>query len=240
MMKVRIIDSIRGTPKELMKKDRLLLDTLKEGEAVLHLYDWEGICPVTYGYFIKPEKFFRANWEFFGVIAASRPTGGGVTFHNGDYAFSLLVSSKHSSYKNSILANYHTVNHLVLKTINKLFGLEGSLAPEEIGTKQVESSNFCVAKTSKYDVLVGNKKVGGAAQRSVKQGFLHQGSIFLSGNSLEFYQQILLPALVEKMGLEIEKDAFFPLGMEAAPSVLKEARKEVKDSLMRTFMWEGI
>ncbi|AAF39397.1 biotin--protein ligase [Chlamydia muridarum str. Nigg] len=239
-MRIRIIDSIRGTPRELMKKDRLLLDSLKAGEMILHLYEWEGLFPVTYGCFIKPERFFLANWESLGVSAASRPTGGGITFHNGDYAFSLLVSSENPSYQDSVLANYHVVNRFVLKVVNKLFRLEGALSSNEISTERVESANFCVAKTSKYDVLVGDKKVGGAAQRSVKQGFLHQGSIFLSGNSLSFYRKILLPQLLDKIGPEIEKQAFFPLGIEASASVLKEVRGEVKDSLMRIFMQEGI
>lgn len=239
-MRTRVIDSIRRTPKDLMQKDRLLLDSLRKGEVILHLYEWEGIFPLTYGCFIKPERFLKANWESLGVSAASRPTGGGVTFHNSDYAFSLLVSSEHPLYQDSILANYHTVNRFILKTINKLFGLEGSLSPIEVSTDRAESSNFCVAKTSKYDVLIGNRKVGGAAQRSVKQGFLHQGSIFLSGNSLDFYRNILLPDLVDKIGPEIEKSAFFPLGMEASSTVLKEVRKEVKDSLIRIFMQEGI
>ena len=153
-MKIRVIDSTKATPEELMEKDRSLLDSLKTGEVILHLYEWEGLFPVTYGCFIKPERFFRADWEALGVRAARRPTGGGVTFHNGDYAFSLLVSSEHPAYQKSVLANYHTVNRFVLKAINRLFRLEGSLSPKESSTERVEASNFCVAKISKYDVLI--------------------------------------------------------------------------------------
>ncbi|WP_080121339.1 lipoate--protein ligase family protein [Chlamydia suis] len=239
-MKIRVIDSTKATPEELMEKDRSLLDSLKAGEVILHLYEWEGLFPVTYGYFIKPERFFRADWEALGVRAARRPTGGGVTFHNGDYAFSLLVSSEHPAYQKSVLANYHTVNRFVLRAINRLFRLEGSLSPKESSTERVEASNFCVAKISKYDVLIGDKKIGGASQRSVKQGFLHQGSIFLSGNSPHFYRKILQPDLVDKMSSKMEEQAFFPLGIEAPASVLKEVRGEVKDALMRIFMQEGI
>ena len=50
---------------------------------------------------------------------------------------------------------------------------------------------FCLAKPTKYDVIFSGRKVGGAAQRRTKEGFLHQGSITLGMVSRNFLEDVL-------------------------------------------------
>ncbi|SYX08840.1 Octanoyltransferase LipM,Lipoate-protein ligase A,Biotin/lipoate A/B protein ligase family [Chlamydia poikilotherma] len=233
-MTVRIVDSGKGSSEAHMARDKYLLEHLKRGEAILHLYEWGSQYPLTYGYFMRPEKFLIDNRADLGMDAAIRPTGGGFVFHHGDYAFSLLMSSEHPMYAPTVLENYYTVNQVVLQVLNKVFRIKGTLSFDE-DTHHPQTSNFCMAKASKYDVLMGDKKVGGAAQRTVKQGFLHQGSIFLSGSSLEFYRKFLLPEVIDVIVPAIEKRAFFPLGLSAPSSDLSEARKEIKEGLIQRF-----
>ncbi|EPP35983.1 Octanoyltransferase LipM [Chlamydia avium] len=235
--RIRIIDSGKASASSHMDRDKELLANLKKGEAILHLYEWEGVYPLTYGVFIRPEKFLVSNREELGMDAASRPTGGGFLFHHGDYAFSLLVSSEHPMHRNSILENYRSVNSLVLKVLNKIFRIEGTLSSDEDSHHSIES-NCCMAKVSKYDVLMGNRKIGGAAQRTVKQGFLHQGSIFLSGSTTDFYYKFLLPEVADPIVSEINRCAFFPLGISAPSEDLVMARKEIKEKFIQIFSCE--
>ena len=77
---------------------------------------------------------------------------------------------------------------------------------------------FCMAKPTIYDVMVGSKKIAGSAQRKRKQGFLHQGSITLCLPKAKLLEEVLLPntnvlssmqentlALIEDSCYEIEK-----------------------------------
>ncbi|EPP34366.1 biotin/lipoate A/B ligase family protein [Chlamydia ibidis] len=240
-MKVRVVDSGKGDSATHMARDKQLLESIGEGEIILHLYEWSGEYPMTYGYFMRPEKFLVDNREKLGMDAAIRPTGGGFVFHHGDYAFSLLMSSSHPRYSSAILENYHTVNSMILNVLNKIFSIQAVLAESEsCSSHNTQSSNFCMAKLSKYDVAVGGRKIGGAAQRTVKQGFLHQGSIFLSGSSADFYTRFLLPHAIPLIVPEIDKRSYFPLGINVASSVLQEAREDIKHNLIREFASEGI
>ncbi|ACZ33415.1 biotin/lipoate A/B protein ligase family protein [Chlamydia pneumoniae LPCoLN] len=239
-MKVRIVDSGKSSVASHMAKDRDLLESLQDGELILHLYEWENPCSLTYGHFMRPEKFLVSNYPDLGLDAAVRPTGGGFVFHKGDYAFSVLMSATHPSYSSSVLENYHTVNSFVAKVLEKVFRIQGMLAPEDENSSSRDSGNFCMAKTSKYDVLFGDKKIGGAAQRKVQQGFLHQGSLFLSGSSSEFYQRFLKPEVLEEIIEQIQIHAFFPLGLESADEVLQEARQQVKEAFIKLFCGERL
>ncbi|ANH79169.1 lipoyl protein ligase domain-containing protein [Candidatus Chlamydia sanziniae] len=234
-MEMRIIDSGKASAATHMKKDRQLFDELKADEVILHLYEWESPFSLTYGHFMRKEKFLVANAESQGLDAAVRPSGGGFVFHHSDYAFSLLMSATHPQYASTVLTNYHTVNSLVVKVLKQVFHLNGCLAEQDEAPSLRVSGNFCMAKTSKYDVLLQGKKVGGAAQRKSRQGFLHQGSLFLSGSSKEFYQKFLLPTVVDEVVEEIEKHAFFPLGIEPIPQELSQARKDVKETFIQLF-----
>lgn len=234
MMTVRIVDSGKGSAKTHMARDKYLLEHLKQGEVILHLYEWDSLYPLTYGLFMRPEKFLVDNRAALGMDAAIRPTGGGFVFHHGDYAFSLLVSSEHPLYAPTVLENYYTVNQMVLEVVLRVFRIQGSLSFDE-DMHHPKTSNFCMARASKYDILMGDRKVGGAAQRTVKQGFLHQGSVFLSGSSLEFYETFLLPEVIDIIVPAIEQRAFFPLGLSAPASDLLEARREIKEGLIHIF-----
>ncbi|WP_201456796.1 lipoate--protein ligase family protein [Chlamydia sp. 17-3921] len=239
-MKIRIVDSGKGSAGAHMAKDERLLNELKDGELILHLYEWESSLPLTYGHFMQPKKFLVEDFLSLGLDASKRPTGGGFIFHNRDYAFSLLMSSSFPGFSHNVLENYLRVNSLVLKVLHKVFHISGSLAEQEESCSQKKSGNFCMAKTSKYDVLLGFRKVGGAAQRKVQQGFLHQGSLFLSGNSREFYKRFLLSEVFQEVTDEIERHAFFPLGIEASSQDLSAARKDIKESFIQIICNENI
>ncbi|SPN73571.1 Octanoyltransferase LipM,Lipoate-protein ligase A,Biotin/lipoate A/B protein ligase family [Chlamydia serpentis] len=239
-MKIRIIDSGKSSAASHMAKDQDMLQNLKEGELILHLYEWESPYPLTYGYFMRPEKFLISNHKDLGLDAAVRPTGGGFVFHQGDYAFSVLMSATHPRYSPFVLENYHTVNSFVVKVLEKVFRIQSVLAPEDQISSSRVSGNFCMAKTSKYDVLIGGKKVGGAAQRKVNQGFLHQGSLFLSGSSPDFYQRFLNPDVFQEIIQQIETHAFFPLGRESPVDLVNQARQQVKEVFIKLFCCEGL
>ena len=51
------------------------------------------------------------------------------------------------------------------------------IAAVNLPVKDPACQHFCMARPTKYDLIVAGKKVAGAAQRQIKSGYLHQGSI---------------------------------------------------------------
>lgn len=227
-----ILDTGVSSAKCNMELDAKLLNELDPTSCnpILHLYEWEAPS-TTYGHFIDPSAHFSK--EAFcaeGGQLAKRPTGGGVIFHVTDWAFSVLVPASHKAYSANILDNYAFVNHLVMELISRFVGhsVAPSLLPNEPKPTDCHSVHFCMAKPTKYDVMVEGRKVGGGAQRRTKSGFLHQGTISLALPSDEFLERVLLPnTFVHQAMLENS----YPLLAEVSSAKeLEDARKFLAQS----------
>lgn len=157
----------------------LLMELSSTDKPILHFYDWK-FPSITYGHFLVPEKYINlqiANQN--GIDLAKRPTGGGVTFHMSDFAYSVIVPATHPKFSTNPKENYAFINTLVAKAIQSFATLleEPRLCLE---VKKSRPSTYCMAEITQYDIVIGEKKVGGAAQRRTRSGFLHQGSVFLT------------------------------------------------------------
>jgi lipoate---protein ligase len=91
-----------------------------------------------------------------------------------------------------------------------------------------------MAKPTKYDVMIGGKKVAGAAQRNQKQGLLHQGSIAIALPTKDFLEEVLLPDTRVAEGMRLR--TFSLLGEEWTEAALEEMREEIKQELKKVFL----
>lgn len=210
----------------IMDKDRVLLQNLKPGDQPsIHFYEWKGGC-ATYGYFSDPYKVLDRN----GVLKknltlAQRPTGGGIIFHLTDFAFSILIPASHPRYSLNTLDNYLFINTLVAEAIHPLVG-EVDILPKETISLNQDCACFCMAKPTQYDIMLKGRKIGGAAQRRTKQGFLHQGSISLAPPPNDFLEEVLLSG--NKVAEAMLQNSFFLLGTDASLDQLTDARQKIK------------
>jgi lipoate-protein ligase A len=191
---MQCIESGTLSAEAVMAKDAWLLDQLAEqARPLIHFYTWERPC-LTYGYFIDPHQFLhieRITEE--GMQMARRPTGGGMIFHLTDFAFSLLIPSHHPDFSLNTLENYRWVNQQVAEVIGRLTGKSIDLFPMTVNA-EIESEQealFCMAKPTPYDLRMDGKKVGGAAQRRKRQGFLHQATLSLSPPPYSLLEKLL-------------------------------------------------
>lgn len=178
----------------IMAKDESLLNQLDpQGPSLLHFYDW--IAPsLTYGHFIRPDDFLNLETlNHHGVESARRPTGGGIIFHFADFSFSILLSAAHPNISLNPLDNYAYINQKVIHAIKPLLPptFQSSLLEESLPCLNKQCHSFCMAQPTQYDLIVKEKKIGGAAQRRKKQGLLHQMSISLSLPSWDFIEKFI-------------------------------------------------
>lgn len=234
MREWKILDTGRARAQENMAIDAKLLEEMKPDDApILHLYEWEGDA-ATYGHFLDPKKFLDLDRaKALGLSLARRPTGGGIIFHVSDLAFSVLVPANFPHYSTNTLDNYDFINSAVKRAVNNLFENTGnlSLLPEEPTPLDESSRHFCMAKPTIYDVMLGNRKIAGAAQRRRKQGYLHQGSISIALPKESFLSQVLLTGTQVKEAMEA--NTFSILGNEWTKEDLEEVRNKLKQQLQK-------
>jgi lipoate---protein ligase len=182
----------QGTAQQNMARDHALLQEVERFQKpLLHLYRWSRPS-FTFGYFCDPKKYLHMDQvQKHGLSFGRRSTGGGICFHLTDYAFSFLMPSSHPKFFKEPMENYRFVNEKVQAALKKFVGLETELIPASQNGKSSHNF-FCSAKATKYDVLFEGKKVGGAAQRQTRGGYLHQGSLFLQEMPWELVGQLLL------------------------------------------------
>lgn len=234
-MKWHLIDSGRLPPEQIMAKDALLLQQLQNNpHPILHFYDWEGDC-LTYGYFTNPENYLDLSAvKQYRINMARRPTGGGIIFHLTDFAFSVLIPASHPDFSFNSLDNYGFINcqisqailHLTEKRVQaNLWMVDG--CPEPCRSK------FCMSQPTQYDLVVQGRKVGGAAQRKTKWGFLHQGSL-----SLTLPPMSLLKKIVKEKSIldSMQKNTYELLGNGISGGELFQARCEIKEAIMKIFI----
>lgn len=229
---MQIIDTGKKYAEAIMQKDAALLESLEGKEAVLHFYAWDGPS-ATYGHFIKPSDYLdmQAAAEF-GLTCAKRPTGGGIVFHLADFAFSVLVPADHPRFGQNTLENYALINRAMMKCLHPLAS-KLSLLPIEPTSLDAASRQFCMAKPTKYDVLWKGRKIGGAAQRRTKKGFLHQGTISLAPLPAAWLQALLLPGT--RVFEAMQQNSAFLLPPGWTEEELEAMRAHLKEILITSF-----
>lgn len=227
-----VLETKAASAEENMQMDAKLLENLEGQEIpILHLYEWERPS-ATFGYFVQPEELLDlAEAEKNGLDLARRPTGGGVVFHLWDLAFSVLVPAKSGLFSTNTLDNYNLVNRVVKDVVKEFLGIsdEIGLIRDDAPYQDQTCTHFCMARPTKYDVMLQGRKIAGAAQRKTKDGFLHQGTIALLRPNEELLKKVLPSAAVR----EAMMATTFPLLSDQKN--LKEGRKQLCEQLKRHF-----
>lgn len=154
----------------------------------IRFYDWQKKS-VTYGHFIDPNRWLSAGAiERSGFDIARRPTGGGLIFHYNDFSYTVAIPSHHPKFSQNVLSNYHLVNSALLEAVSCL---QGSFCLQEQTNNTGNFTHFCMATATQYDLIYGGRKLGGSAQRKTADGFVHQGTLFLTPPNWQEMQEVL-------------------------------------------------
>lgn len=158
-----------------MAIDELLLENLSR--PILRLYRWAEPA-VSFGYF-TPIQEVEPLWP--GRQLVRRWTGGGVVPHGEDFTYTLLCPLGIPLTALSPLESYRVIHEAVAQAVaadRPDVALAGPPAPK--------ISHACFENAAQFDILAGDQKIAGAAQRRTRRGLLHQGSIQLEGLDAAF------------------------------------------------------
>ena len=227
----KVIDSKKMSASDLMGLDSSFLFAMEENDApIIHFYDF--IKPsFTFGVFVNPkelmnEEVYSQEFDF-----SKRPTGGGVLFHCWDFAFSCFVPKNHPGYLENVMDSYKYINDRVCFALDEYIKGGFSLQPVTMMPMDESCKHFCFSKPTMYDIMYGEKKLAGAAQRRKKNGYLHQGSI-----SLILPQFGKLKSLFSNQSKVLEAMELYTyplLGNSGTEKDRLDARENIKKNLVR-------
>ncbi|MFH0796505.1 MAG: lipoate--protein ligase family protein [Candidatus Omnitrophota bacterium] len=219
----RVIDTAGNTGRWNMEFDLKLLSELETENIppTLRFYRWEPPA-VSLGATQKPEE--EINLDFChknGIDVVRRPSGGGAIFHQDEITYSFVARTSDHKTFNDLLTSYYTIIEGLKKGLEKI-GVHAEIR----GGKSCGPERYlpCFALSSRHDLVVGNKKIIGSAQRRKRKMFLQHGSIPFS------YE----PALISRIFLRPE--TFF----EKATSLAEVLGHRPDENEVKKALTEGL
>ncbi len=169
-----------GGPLNMAIDEALLLCLPNAGQteaAVLRFYIWTSAA-VTFGYAQHYSDVLAATNSTFSPSPplTRRLTGGGIVRHGTDLTFSLAVGQEHPFAQLTASESYCEIHTAIARALAQT-GVSARLSKNPGGTRALD----CFVAPVSDDLLLpdGGKIVGGA-QRRLRAGLLHQGTIQLS------------------------------------------------------------
>jgi len=191
MIKLVAASLEEGSSLDMMKEEEKLL-AAPPSTPYLRVYLMDNPS-ITYGHFIKPEKWLYLPQVLKKNISlAKRPTGGGLLFHGHDLAFSLSIPPTHFLFQEEPLSRYQLINKSVFSVIQAIAPSLNFLSLAEKDSQIGSEKEVCLAHITLYDLQINGKKIGGSAQRKTKNSLLHQGYLHLFPIDKTPYEELLI------------------------------------------------
>jgi lipoate-protein ligase A len=180
-----------------MAVDEVLLQSAAEnGRCSLRFYRWSEPT-LSLGYFQRADQR-AAHAGSRDCAMVRRQTGGGAIVHDQELTYSLAIPVAHPLAKDA-LRLYRTV-HEALVSVLARFGVHATLWSEPTALAAADEPFLCFERRSSGDVLLGQSKICGSAQRRRRGAILQHGSLLLARST----QAPELPGVEELSGQALD------------------------------------
>jgi len=149
----------------------------------IRFYRWQSPA-LSFGYFGRFADVVRYPRDL-----VRRWTGGGIVFHGDDLTYSIVIPANDAAFAESSMSIYEKIHRALCEALSGI-GMCTELVGSELCADRTSRSGVptysCFANPVRADVMIGGRKIAGAAQRRTRRGLLQQGSIqgIEFGNSL--------------------------------------------------------
>lgn len=219
----RVLDTGPGDPAWNMALDEALLEQgTSDTRAILRFYAWD-----------RPAATFGClqRYQVVSALTAVRPlirrcTGGGLVSHAADWTYSVTAPPGHPWYRLKAVASYRRLH----EWLHAAFGRMG-IATELASVADPVGPGQCFIGAEEADLLLGGRKLAGAAQRRNRHGLLIQGSVQPPppGVPVEEWRAAMISEL-RAQGADAE---VVPVGSRLEFSVLECARLLMETQYLR-------
>ena len=184
-------------------------------EALLACFDPASAAPALRVYGWDPPAFSIGRFQDAGQVldlekcrqagirVVRRITGGGMIYHAEELTYAIVCAPRHLPPAQSVKDSFRVLTSFILHFYGKL-GLAARYAVDHYpsGTRLGERTPLCFAGRETYDILVEGRKIGGNAQRRLRNVIFQHGSIPLSNclaAAARFVRE-LPPGMAEETG----------------------------------------
>jgi lipoyl(octanoyl) transferase len=181
MRKWRIIPSRFNDPYTNMAIDEAIAreQSVAEQPPTLRFYGWSP-SSFSLGYFQDAYKVLNiSRCENEKIPFVRRFTGGEVIFHDQELTYSLSFPETAFGTLNSVKESFKINSSFILEAYRKL-GLDAGFVSSGSKGARDPAGALCFESCEEYDIMVQRKKLGGSAQRRIKNIIFQHGSIPLS------------------------------------------------------------
>lgn len=185
-----------GLAQENMSCDESLFFSGEENQTKqisLRFYSWKNPA-ISFGYRQKIEQLIDSSKaQKLNIELIKRITGGGMVLHQpGELTYALVIPL--SFLNQSLIGSYKYLSEIIIKALEKI-GVSASLASRRGILRS--NDNLCFARPVKYEILSGQKKLVGSAQKRGKFVLLQHGSIALAPR-LEVFSRLLDCSVIDQ------------------------------------------
>ncbi len=198
-------DPPRSGIENMQIDDRLLLDATPNSPIVLRVYGWSEPT-LSLGHFqaiesLDSDPFTARQTSLRHLPWVRRRTGGGAILHDRELTYSFVIPTRERQQEKGHSESLYRAVHESVRDGLIGLGLPASLSVDCTcgsrkigGLKKTELPEpfLCFQRRTPVDVVIGEHKILGSAQRRTRTGLLQHGSLLLSAS----------PALRELIGVE--------------------------------------
>jgi lipoate-protein ligase A len=162
-----------------MARDEALMLAVGERAAppTLRLYAWSA-PNVSLGFFQRYADYLALPPPAGTLPVVRRLTGGGAILHDLEFTYSLSLPLGHELLRDGPNRLYERAHDAVIAALGE-FRLHTARCGDSDGSGAARGPFFCFERRHCHDVLLGEKKIAGSAQRRTRHAVLQHGSIIL-------------------------------------------------------------
>lgn len=216
-----IIDKPLDGPANMARDEALMLGVGRgESPPTIRFYQWNPPT-ISLGYFQRYADYEKLPSPAGELAVVRRLTGGGAILHDQELTYSMALPVGHPLLSGGPNRLYEIAHDAVIETA-KGMGVDASRGCESDDSGAAKGPFFCFARRHCLDVLIGQGKFAGSAQRRTRSAVLQHGSIVLArrfdqqpaaaidslsdGHAIEEWIDGILASLVQNTKLQFKRD----------------------------------
>jgi lipoyl(octanoyl) transferase len=210
-----------------MAVDEAILSEIEAGRSppTLRVYGWSPAC-ISLGHSQKAVHELdleRVRERGYDIVV--RATGGRAVLHIGELTYSIISPNAAEPWCETQAVSYRTISQAVAQALAEAgFGVSLDRGYPVEKPQALRAMTPCFSSTARSEVVWGDRKVVGSAQRRMRDAFLQHGSILVSKAHRD---------MVECLKLDAEKRASYL-------EILDRNAVSLEEALGRTVQWSDV
>jgi lipoyl(octanoyl) transferase len=192
----------------------------KKVPPTLRFYGWR-VPALSIGCFQDYEKEVDSEaCRKFGVDIVRRPTGGKAVLHEQELTYAVIAGADSPLFRPDILQTYRVISGCIAKGLAEI-GIRAEMEADGRRAPDGTLRSSCFSSPSRYELLVGGRKICGSAQMRSHGIFLQHGSLLMACDPLRTCA-VMLPRRDRERDADLLRNAITSVGEQAGAAVDRE------------------